>query len=175
MIPGGIATARRDALARIALLGGPVRSGFHTGGAGFDSWALTRKLNDDFPDIRVLHESLRYRSRAGVEYRVPAGFIYDGASIPRPVWPLLPSKDACEEFGALHDWLYRVGPSLGVNRRTADDLGWESLVIQGIGDEWQRDAVWEGLRVGGGIAWRGWRKLGLTAVDPVALITWESA
>lgn len=142
--------------------------GFEQGDAGFDGWALTQHLGGE---LWQLARPLRYRSRAGVVYTVPEGMRFDGASIPRVVWTILPSKDACLEFGALHDWLYRVGPSLGVSKRMADDLGWEALVIQGVGDEWQRDAIWDGLRIGGGPAWRYWRALKLDANDPIALIT----
>lgn len=142
---------------------------FDNGGAGFDGWALTQHLGGD---IRELRSPLRFRSRAGDVYTMPAGMIYDGASIPRAVWSLLPSRDACLEFGTLHDWLYRVGPSLGVHSRSmADSLGWEALVLQDIGDEWQRDAIWDGLRLGAGEMWRFWRTLQLTAEDPVSLIT----
>jgi len=149
-----------------------MRLTFDQGGLGFDSWALTQKISDEEPHIRVLRARLRYRSRAGAIYVIPSGMVYDGASIPRAVWSLLPSKEECLEFGTLHDWLYRVGPSLGVYKRSrADDIGWESLVLQGIGDEFQRDAIWEGLRLGGGHPWRYWRLLKLTADDPVARIT----
>jgi len=141
---------------------------FEKGGPGFDGWALTQHLGGELWQLR---EPLRYRARSGVVYTIPSGLRFDGASIPRVVWSLLPSKASCLEFGAFHDWLYRVGPSLGLNRRMADDLGWEALVMQDIGDEWQRDAIWDGVRIGGGDAWRYWRALGLTADDPVALIT----
>lgn len=164
MIPGAsIALARQKAMAQRV-------TAFVDGGAGFDSWALTE--HEPGGEWWRMARPLSYRARSGAIYTIPKGFEFDGASIPRLVWPLLPSRDACFEFAALHDLLFRVGPSLGVHsRRLANDLGWEALVIQDIGDEWQRDAIWEGLKLGSGPVWQRWRALGLAYDDPVMLIT----
>jgi hypothetical protein len=143
------------------------RHSFAEGGPGFDDTASTKHLGGE---IWRLLEPLHYRTRGGMLITMPSGMVFDGASIPRLVWPLLPSKAACLEFGSLHDWMYRVGPSIGVRKRHwADDIGWEALVLQKIGNEWQRDAIWEGLKIGGGPAWRRWRARALVASDPAAL------
>lgn len=53
---------------------------------------------------------------------VPAGFICDGASIPRALWTVIAPSDLSECAWLLHDWLYRYGASEGWTRKEADRL-----------------------------------------------------
>ena len=45
----------------------------------------------------------------GVKIVVPAGFIFDGASIPKPLWFLLSPIDLVFIAGLIHDFAYRYG------------------------------------------------------------------
>jgi hypothetical protein len=68
---------------------------------------------------------------------VPAGFIYDGASVPRFVWTLSGmSPDGLHRAAALiHDWLYEHKGKLPVGSYLREETGgWD--VIEA---DWQRD------------------------------------
>ncbi len=92
---------------------------------------------------------------------VPAGFVYDGASIPSLAvlsWVMGP-RERFETAGLLHDWCYRVQ----VARDVADYVFW--LVARsgskhvGPVRAW---LGWAGVRVGG---WRAYRSYS-DATDP---------
>ena len=55
----------------------------------------------------VLVDGLSYMSKAGHEYHVPAGFEYDGASIPDFAWSIVghPFMNGYIRPSALHDYL----------------------------------------------------------------------
>ena len=60
---------------------------------------------------------------------LPEGFIFDGASIPRPLWsvyggPFGKYRDAA----CLHDFLYAYGSLLGVSRKKADHYFYRRMI-----------------------------------------------
>lgn len=79
---------------------------------------------------------------------IPPGFLFDGNSLPRPLWWLSMPTDFLEA-GAIHDFLYRYG----TDRKVADRTYEEVLRLQGMGKvrRWGRYAA---LRVFGGIAFK---------------------
>ena len=93
---------------------------------------------------------------------VPVGFTTDLASIPRPLWPLLPAHGRYAPAAVVHDWLYwaqviTLGPwDLPIDRAYADralrlaseDLGVSRPV---------RWALWSGVRAGGHRRWARYR------------------
>lgn len=98
-------------------------------------------------------------------YTVPAGFVTDGASIPRSLWgiPGLAPYGRCTRSAIAHDWLYSVmsGPKIGFRpyapdseKRLFADLVWdaglkadgENLVI--------RKLTYAGIRIGGASHWK---------------------
>ncbi len=103
---------------------------------------------------------------------VPAGFISDGASIPRIFWPII--GDPWGRYGkaaVLHDWLYQkqerykkglaygTGPTdvpitlTSITRKEADDIFLEAMKILGVAP-WRRNLMYAGVRVFGWLAWR---------------------
>jgi hypothetical protein len=55
-----------------------------------------------------LNEALQYEVHhlgSGMLIRVPGGFETDGASIPRPLWALLPTWGRYSRAAVVHDWL----------------------------------------------------------------------
>lgn len=109
---------------------------------------------------RQLLEPFTYYSDASggrVDYTVPAGFVSDGASIPRILWPLIGSPWGPGPHGkaaVLHDWLYATAP---VSRARADRLFLEALEVLGIG--WlKRWTLYTGVRSGGWVAWNSHRR-----------------
>ncbi len=145
---------------------------------GFQNRAVLEHLDDE---LQRLREPLVYRSRGSLRYRqlvereliVPAGFVFDGASIPRVAWTLMPSKSDTAEEGCLHDWAFRVGPHLGLGFAAANWLLWEALTHSGDGWAWQRTAMWAAVSSGGALAWNRWRKAALAPDHPAVLATFD--
>lgn len=138
---------------------------------GFHASARVTHLDGELWRLRA---PLRYRSRGCDRYpelrdlliEVPAGFVFDGASIPRLAWSLMPSKAATIEEGALHDWPFRFGPHLrpAIGFAAANWLLWESLEISDEGWAAQRWAMWSAVATGGGLAWWRWRRADLRPI-----------
>jgi hypothetical protein len=113
-------------------------------------------------DLWILDEPIVYQSDLlGREIEVPAGFIYDGNSIPS--WlKLLPivsyfikDKIAYPGSAALHDFGYRYG-TLG-ERDQVDALYREALEVEGA-TKARREARYRGVRLGGWVSWGRYRK-----------------
>lgn len=112
-------------------------------------------------DLWTLVGPVIYRSDLlGTTVMVPAGFIYDGNSIPQWLRALpivgyfLKDKIAYPGAAALHDYGYRyaVWP-----RATTDALYREALGVEGA-SAMRRAARFFGVRAGGWKAWRDHRK-----------------
>ena len=82
---------------------------------------------------------------------LPAGFEFDGASIPPILWPVIgsPFDPAYMEAALLHDWLYSTHI---VTRREADVAFREQLVAHGVTD-FRADMMFRGVRLAGVFAW----------------------
>src|SRR5574341_241530 len=123
---------------------------------------LIRKLNN--ARLWRLEEPLAYRARDGRVFLVPAGFITDGASLPRPLWFLYPPFGGEYDRAAIvHDCLYQhaelfTGTDHGhFSRGEADRLMLEMMEV----DEFRltgRRVVYRGIRSGGWWSWRKYRK-----------------
>jgi hypothetical protein len=73
---------------------------------------------------------------SGRKITVPNGFLVDGASIPRPLWSLLPSWGSYSRAAVIHDYLcYRIGDKRphpeGLDRKMADDVFLEAMRVCG--------------------------------------------
>ena len=102
----------------------------------------------------------------GVEYVIPAGFTFDGASIPKFLHPFLSPVGVLLIGGLVHDYAYKYATLLRQNKK--DTIG---IINQKTADEIFRDinigvngfylmnylAYWS-LRIGGFVAWNGHRK-----------------
>lgn len=106
-----------------------------------------------------LLEDYVYHSSAHGMITVPAGFVTDGASVPPPLWALLPPDGPYFGAAIVHDFLYRghaVRPGTPVDRSTADSIFHDAMVDAGVG--WcRRWAVYVGVRLGG---WMYWQEAG---------------
>lgn len=88
--------------------------------------------------------------------RVPAGFVTDFASIPRPLWALLPPTGRYGKAAVIHDDLYRsphmVRPA--VTRLQADRTLREGM--EALGVTWLvRQVIYLGVRLGGRRSYKG--------------------
>lgn len=101
---------------------------------------------------------------------IPEGFTTDFASIPKPLWNILPPNGcAYDRAAVVHDFLYRGGfiteflpgefelePEIEVHhdptRAEADSILNEAMTISGVG-RLKRWLIYSGVRVGGSSAW----------------------
>jgi hypothetical protein len=106
----------------------------------------------------VLHAPLSYVTAADELITVPARFATDLASIPRPLWAVLPPVGKYDRAGVLHDHAYQTGAINGrvITRHDADALMLEAMTVLRVGRV-ARYAIWTALRVAGGIVWRRYR------------------
>ncbi len=83
---------------------------------------------------------------------VPAGFLTDGATIPRILWWLLPPWDTYSQAAALHDYLceyktvYEKGQAVSVDRKEADRIFKSAMKASGVG-VWPRQAMYVAVRL----------------------------
>ncbi len=99
--------------------------------------------------------------RLAFTIRVPKGFVYDGASIPRVFWRFIgpPQAGKYAHASLLHDWLYvekslsKIGIPVEITRKEADDIMLLVMKEDGV-SWWRRNAIHRGVRLGGRRAWR---------------------
>lgn len=102
---------------------------------------------------------------------IPAGFVFDGASVPRLLWPLLSPTGVLLVPGLIHDYGYRLGHLLVADResRTVEELYtgvsrhfWDSIfqevTKQVTGCRVIAAVSWGMLSLFGGFAWWSNRK-----------------
>ena len=82
------------------------------------------------------------------------GFVTDFNSIPRPLWPWFPPTEY-PAAGIVHDWLYQH-PG-GRSRGDCDRIHRRILEIYGCRKS-KRSMAYAGLRMGGWLPWRRYRK-----------------
>ncbi len=86
-------------------------------------------------------------------HAVPAGFVCDGASVPRWAWTAIghPLSGRFLRAAVLHDWGYRH-PAEGDTRATVDRRFFQGLRADGVGRV-RAALMYAAVRVGGGAAW----------------------
>jgi hypothetical protein len=114
---------------------------------------------------RVCHP-LVFEAKDGHTFVVPAGFVTDGASVPRLMWALYPPfGDDYEPAAVLHDYLYAHAEAFeGLTRRDADDIFLEAMTAAGFRASGRRAIYWA-VRVGG---WKPWRRYRQDASEQAA-------
>lgn len=101
--------------------------------------------------------------------RVPRGFIFDGASIPRVLWPLLAPTGILFLPALLHDFGYRYQCFLSINstilfqsaKRAQFDEVFRALSIEVNRLKIVSNIAWAFLYLFGWISWKKLRKRGL--------------
>ena len=91
---------------------------------------------------RIVHD--------GDEYKivVPAGFISDFASVPRPLWSLIPPTGRYLWAAVVHDYFYFLGKASGRTRKESDQLFYRMILHAGSKKRTAR-VMYAGVRVGG--------------------------
>ena len=86
----------------------------------------------------------------GIEVQVPAGFVTDFASIPRPLWAVYPPDGRWAQASVVHDVCYR---QQWCTRALADALFLEAMKASRVPPH-RRWIMYAALRLFGGFAWR---------------------
>jgi hypothetical protein len=96
-----------------------------------------------------------FTEHKGAKIIIPAGFMTDGASIPK-VFQSFFSKTGIYLMPAiLHDWLYKAGCPQSMPRKEVDRLFLHYMKLYGVG--WlTRRSIYTAVRIGG---WGSWRKI----------------
>lgn len=120
-------------------------------------------LNDkDISHYFILREDYAFQDLSGKSHTIPAGFIWDGASIPNNVWINYPGigmdvgntrySSALSE-GLIHDFMYRDPRKF--SKEEADDLLYVNAVRCGNANP---KKLYKGVQLGGGPSYRGHKK-----------------
>lgn len=91
-----------------------------------------------------------FSSRTGIVVQIPVGRTSDFASIPRPVWPLIPPIGKHGPAAWIHDELYWAQ---WTTREEADRVFREAMEFSGVGMI-ARATIYRAVRLFGGFAWR---------------------
>lgn len=119
---------------------------------------------DPFAPLLTYHV-VRRRWRLAVTYVheapaftlvIPAGFVFDLASVPRMVWWMIAPFELSIAAPLVHDFLYRYSGMLAsgevITRRVADRLFWE-LMVRELVPGWRRVLSYIAVRLFGWMAW----------------------
>ena len=95
-------------------------------------------------------------------YIIPAGFMFDGASIPRIFWSLIgyPLESEFRVAALIHDWCYRTRC---VSFMDANKLFLRRLKSQGV-SYWKRGLMYSSVVCGGYLTYRGTNKESLEQI-----------
>ena len=102
----------------------------------------------------------------GNDYVVPAGFVFDGASIPKFLRTFFSPVGVLLVGGLVHDYMYKYacmkrtdtkGSLLVVDQKKADEI-FRDINIEVNGFYFMNYLAYWSLRIGGFVAWNGHRK-----------------
>ena len=102
-------------------------------------------------NYRLLNEVVMYIAE-GMPVVIPEGFVFDFASVPRPLWWIIsPDDDGIALPGLLHDELYATEM---FSRRVCDGLFLQAMNERGLLPVWKRQCAYWAVRLGGWLTWR---------------------
>ncbi len=100
------------------------------------------------PKLWILLDDMLYDTPMG-QFKVPAGYLTDHASVPRVFTSVVPPVQSCvAEASILHDWFYNTD-SKDVPREFADECIKELTKARG-GSTLLGNVTWAAVRAGGG-------------------------
>lgn len=108
---------------------------------GDDKWKLLSPIEYQFENYSVVVEK---------------DFIFDGGSIPRPFWSIVPPMGTAADWGwVLHDWLYHLHRDCGditFTREEADNMMLEVHEYRDV-NEFVTHGSWTAVRGGAEDSW----------------------
>ena len=135
-------------------------------------------------DVRKwqLVENWHFKLKDDIEIVLPRAFVFDGASIPRPLWFLLSPVGLLLIPGLIHDYGYKhdqlwtkdENGEIKPYQEKAGKKYWDTL-FKNIGKEINGFAVidfiaWLGVVLAGRCAWHRYRKINEPAVKPSNIV-----
>lgn len=104
-----------------------------------------------------LLEPFTYHSSKFGSIHIPAGFEWDGASVPRILWSYLDPEDPCVLRASLvHDWLYSIAGRFALRapltRENSDEVFREVMILDDARPRQAAVAFWV-VRAFGGSHW----------------------
>lgn len=116
------------------------------------------KAQDDDDGVhRTLLEDITYHVgslQSTDKIVIPAGFVTDGGSVPRPLWGIVSPWGKASKPYILHDWLYNTQER---TRLVSDAILLEAMEVVGV-NWFQRFLIYRGVRLGGWVAWNGHKR-----------------
>ena len=123
---------------------------------------LTELDDKDISHYYILRENYKFQDLSGENITIPAGFIWDGASIPHNVWVNYPvvgldvgntRYNSALSEGLIHDFMYRDPRRF--SKEEADDLLYVNLVRCGNANP---KKIYKAVQVAGGNSYQGHKK-----------------
>lgn len=102
-------------------------------------------------DLWVLLEDFSYTGDDGATFTAPKGMQTDLASIPRPLWNIMPPFGKYTGAAVIHDFLYQTQP---ITKEAADHILADAMDLAGV-PHVERMAIYDGVKFGGQAAWDG--------------------
>jgi hypothetical protein len=108
------------------------------------------------PDVWHLEQSYTRKTSIGT-VTVPPRFVWDGASVPRVLWNIIPPWGSYSGAALVHDWLYRTRTSCASRSKTitkeeADRVFYELMLEDGVRKS-RAWVMWQAVAFLGGKAW----------------------
>jgi len=108
---------------------------------------------------------------SGVTVDVPIGFMTDFASIPRPLWVLLPKWGKYGNAAVIHDYCYWEQIR---SRKESDSIFREAMEVLKVA-KWKIFCMYWAVRLCGGFAWSGNSKKRKDVKNKVTLVLPENS
>jgi hypothetical protein len=107
--------------------------------------------NSDGVDELLLLEDFHYKTLRGTHITVKAGFVFDGASIPKCAWSIIgsPFSSTYIRSALIHDILYVTE---AFDREFCDKL-FKEMLYQDRAADWKVPLMYSAVRIGGGFVW----------------------
>ncbi len=91
--------------------------------------------------------------KTGIRIKVPSGFRTDLASVPRPMWSILPPFGKHSRAAIIHDYLYRTNGLAGKLTRAQCDRIFYQIMRHNRVAIHRAWLMWLGVRIGGWLPW----------------------
>lgn len=113
--------------------------------ATLDARIGQRKVAGRWERVAILNRDFHYDSDLIGKVTIPAGFVSDGASVPRVLWSIYPPFGDYLEAAIVHDW-YCVNKT--IDSVTAAKVFREAMEVCGVG-AWRRKKMYWAVRLFG--------------------------
>lgn len=106
-------------------------------------------------ELWIVEHEIQYMSEIGGLITIPEGYITDLASVPKPLWPILPPFGRHSGPAIVHDWIYGLRGQFtypAKTRKECDQIFREAMLVKRV-HAWKRNAMYWGVRAFGWSRW----------------------